>query len=95
MQSEFQGLKSAQYQMAAYSAWFERPLNNAQLISVSTYHDWVPAFGKMLSDSRGDLAKFYRKCRQLAKKEPQERHRILTDYHQSARTAEQRTGTIQ
>ena len=92
MQSEFRALKFNHREMSIYNAWFNRPLNNAQLISVSTYHDWVPAFNQMLSDSRGDLEKFYEKCRQLAKKEPKERHRILTDYHRNAHTAEQRTG---
>ncbi|MBW2486886.1 MAG: aminopeptidase, partial [Deltaproteobacteria bacterium] len=78
MQSEFEALKLNHREMAVYSDWFNRPLNNAQLISVATYHDWVPAFGQMLSDSNGDLEKFYERCRQLAKKEPQERHRILS-----------------
>jgi predicted aminopeptidase len=66
--------------MAAYDTWFRNPLNNAQLISVSTYHNWVPAFRKMLSVSGGDLEKFYQKCRQLAKKDAAERHRILEHY---------------
>jgi predicted aminopeptidase len=94
MQSEFKALKLNQSEMAVYSTWFKRPLNNAQLISVAIYHDWVPAFGQILSDSNGDLEKFYERCRQLAKKEPQERHRILTGYHQKAHTADQRTGTV-
>ncbi|MGD9054547.1 MAG: aminopeptidase [Desulfobacterales bacterium] len=94
MQSEFKALKSDHHEMAVYNAWFNRPLNNAQLISVSTYHDWVPAFSKMLSDSNGDLQRFYERCRQLAEKEPQERHRILTDYHRNAHTAEQLTDTV-
>ncbi len=94
MQFEFRALKSNHHEMAVYNAWFNRPLNNAQLISVSTYHDWVPAFSKMLSDSNGDLERFYERCRQLAKKEPQERHRILTDYHRNAHTAEQLTDTV-
>jgi predicted aminopeptidase len=72
MQSEFRTLKLNHHEMSVYSAWFNRPLNNAQLISVATYHDWVPAFSQMLSDSTGDLEKFYEKCRQLAKKEPPE-----------------------
>ena len=94
MQSEFRALKSNHHQMAVYSAWFNRPLNNAQLISVSTYHDWVPAFSKMLSDCDGDLGTFYERCRQLAKKEPQERHRILTGYHRNVQTAERQTGAV-
>jgi predicted aminopeptidase len=77
MRSEFLDLKSDYRAMAAYEAWFGHPLNNAQLISVSTYHNWVPAFRKMLSASGGDLGEFYRKCRQLAKKDAAERQRIL------------------
>lgn len=80
MKSGFLNLKSIHRDLAAYDAWFKHPLNNAQLISVSTYHDWVPAFGKILSESEGDLNTFYRTCRKLAKKEPSERHRILTQY---------------
>jgi len=83
MRSAFSDLKSNHRAMAVYEAWFSNPLNNAQLISVSTYHDWVSAFTKILSESGGDLNKFFRMCRQLSKKEPSERHRILTQYTDS------------
>jgi predicted aminopeptidase len=80
MNSEFRDLKSNYSDMAVYDAWFNYPLNNAQLISVATYHDWVPAFGKILSECGGNLEKFYEKCGQLAKKNPAERNRILEQY---------------
>ena len=86
MRAEFRDLKSDHGGMAAYDAWFNYPLNNAQLISVSTYHNWVPAFGRMLSDSGGNLEKFYQRCGRLAKKEPAERHRILEQYEASRRS---------
>jgi predicted aminopeptidase len=86
MRAAFRDLKSDDSGMAAYDAWFNYPLNNAQLISVSTYHNWVPAFGRMLSDFGGDLEKFYLKCGQLAKKKPEERHRILEQYEASRRS---------
>jgi len=89
MKTEFRDLRSDHGGMAAYDAWFNRPLNNAQLISVSTYHNWAPAFGRMLSESGGNLEKFYQKCGQLAKKEPAERHRILEQYVNNAQTAKQ------
>jgi predicted aminopeptidase len=88
MRTEFNILKSDHSGMAAYDAWFNYPLNNAQLISVSTYHNWVPAFGRMLSESGGNLEKFYQKCGQLAKKEPAERNRILEQYTNNVQTAE-------
>ena len=83
MKSEFLDLKSIHRNLAAYDAWFKHPVNNAQLVSVSTYHDWVQAFGKILSESGGNLNTFYRTCRQLAKKDPADRHRILTQYTDS------------
>ncbi len=95
MQTAFRQLKSDQAGLAVYDAWFNRPLNNAQLISVSTYHNWVPAFSKILTESSGDLNKFYQKCRQLAQKAPSERERILTQYLQNASSAEQRPGAVE
>jgi predicted aminopeptidase len=89
MRSEFSNLKSDHGGMAAYDTWFNYPLNNAQLISVSTYHNWVPAFSRMLSESGGDLEKFYQKCRQLAENDPPERNRILEQYVNNAPSVEQ------
>jgi predicted aminopeptidase len=89
MRSEFSNLKSDHGDMAAYDAWFNYPLNNAQLISVSTYHNWVPAFSRMLSESGGNLEKFYQKCRQLVENDPPERNRILEQYVNNAPSAEQ------
>ncbi len=94
MHSEFKALKSKHRAMAAYSAWFNQPLNNAQLLSVSAYHDWVPAFSQILSDVGGDLPKFYEKCQQLAQKSPQERQRILTERLQNKQTAALRIDTV-
>ena len=87
LRTEFRDLKTESRGMAAYDAWFNFPLNNAQLISVSTYHNWVPAFSGILSESGGDLAKFYRTCGRLAKMEPGERHRILEHYANHTKTA--------
>jgi len=92
MRARFGSLKSDHEGMAAYDAWFNRPINNAQLISVATYHDWVPAFGTILSESGEDLAKFYRKCQQLAKTEPSERLRILEQYARLGRTGHKTDG---
>ncbi len=80
MRSEFFQLKSDREEMAAYDYWFKDPPNNAQLISVATYNDWVPAFNRMLSETGGDLEQFYQKCRLLAKKDAAERNRMLEYY---------------
>jgi predicted aminopeptidase len=88
MRCEFENLKSSHGGMAVYDAWFRYPLNNARLISVSTYHNWVPAFVKILAACGGDLEKFYHKCHELAKKEASERHRRLEQYNESAALAQ-------
>jgi predicted aminopeptidase len=80
MRFEFAQMKSERVNLAAYDYWFKDPLNNARLISVSTYNDWVPAFNQILSETGGNLNQFYQKCRLLAKKDPVERNRILEYY---------------
>lgn len=56
-----------------YDAWFSHELNNAQMITVSTYYDLVPAFSALLQSSGNNLELFYRKCRDLSRKTRQER----------------------
>ena len=84
LRSEFMDLKSDPGDMAAYESRFKYPLNNAQLISVATYYNWVPAFNRILSEAGGDLEKFYQQCRALAEKEPAERNGILEAYKDAA-----------
>ena len=63
---------------AGYEDWFARDLNNAQLNSIATYYDLVPAFERLLSTNDGDLEKFYAAVKQLAKLPKIERHHRLT-----------------
>ena len=72
--SEFEALR-AEYAVLrqqwgghdGYDAWFAQDLNNAHLASVGLYHQYVPAFQKMLADVQGDLPAFYRLARALSK----------------------------
>lgn len=79
LRNEFNDLKTKQNGLAAYDDWINRPLNNAKISGVVAYHDFVPAFSKILAEKNGDLAQFYEACRQLAQKKKDERHRILKD----------------
>lgn len=56
-----------------YDAWFAQGLNNAHLASVGLYHQYVPAFQKMLAEVHGDLPAFYRLVRTLSKLSEAER----------------------
>jgi predicted aminopeptidase len=50
---------------AGYDAWFARPLNNAHLAAVATYHDCVPGLRRELA-AAGSLPAFYARAAELA-----------------------------
>ena len=56
--------------------WLAR-LNNADLVSVATYNDLVPAFRALLVSSGGHFPAFYTEVERLAELEPEERWREL------------------
>ncbi len=62
-----------------YDEWFSRKPNNAQLNTVATYYDLVPAFERLLANNGGDLEKFYNAVAHLARMKKTERHRALDD----------------
>ena len=60
-----------------YDAWFARDLNNAQLSTVASYNDWVPAFEMLLDQEEGKLSAFYRRVAELADQEAPVREEAL------------------
>ncbi|MEX2332629.1 MAG: aminopeptidase, partial [Pseudohongiella sp.] len=42
-----------------YQGWFQGPLNNAQLATVGSYYEWLPAFEALFARSGNDFAVFY------------------------------------
>jgi predicted aminopeptidase len=62
---------------SAYDAWFAADLNNAQLATVATYNNLVPAFEALLRTGNGDLGAFYERAAQLAALPYEERRRQL------------------
>jgi predicted aminopeptidase len=73
LRDEYRLLKQQWEGYSGYDLWFSQPLNNAQLISVSTYYDLVPEFLKLLQHSEYNLELFYKECQKLAKKTKEER----------------------
>lgn len=49
----------------SYEAWFSKPVNNARLALVSTYHRWVPAMIWLYERGDRNMAEFYRAMREL------------------------------
>jgi predicted aminopeptidase len=66
MRRSYQALKAQWGGYSGYDAWFDGPLNNAQLAAVGVYTDYVPAFQRLLDQVSGDMVAFYAACAELA-----------------------------
>ena len=78
MRAEYQRMKVKWGGYGGYDSWFARSLNNAQLSTVSSYNDLVPAFNALLSQHEGELAAFYTAVADLAEL-PQEQRELALD----------------
>lgn len=63
-----------------YDNWFRHELNNARLVTVGTYHDYVPAFQLIMKQANGNLDRFYAKARELADMDRPERKKAMLSY---------------
>ena len=70
-------LKSSWGGFSGYDPWFNQPLNNATLGSVSLYTKWVPAFQTLLEQEEGNLPRFYQRVAKLADLQETERTAAL------------------
>lgn len=77
LRQEFDSRRSERKRLAAFAHWFDSSMNNAKLVSIATYNDYVPAFNHMLKDHQHDLEQFYQQCRSLSAFEPGKRHSAL------------------
>ena len=80
LRDEYRLLKQKWGGYPGYDLWFSHALNNAQMISVSTYYDLVPQFFKLLQHKEYSLKLFYKECQNLAKKTKEERRVRLHQY---------------
>ena len=64
-----------------FAKWFEGELNNAKLVSVSTYHALAPAFVRLLEHHGGDFNAFFEHVEEIARLEPQQRQQCLEHWH--------------
>ncbi len=77
LKKDYKQLKEEWGGYAGYDGWFDRDLNNAHLITVSTYHDLVPEFKKLLQSTGNNFERFYTRCKELSKKSKSERRETL------------------
>jgi predicted aminopeptidase len=77
LKDEYQTLRASWGGYTGYDRWFAEPLSNANLASIATYHDFVPAFKALLQQEKS-FAKFYEAVRALSMLDKNERHRRLS-----------------
>lgn len=70
---EYSLLKAEWHGYRGYDRWFDRPLNNADLVPTATYETCVPGFKRLLDSVGGDLPQFYAKVKELAESSRAER----------------------
>jgi predicted aminopeptidase len=74
LEAEYRTLKAERWGgWPGYDRWFDKGVNNAQLASVATYEQLVPAFRALLAREGGDMARFYAAVKDLARLDPVER----------------------
>lgn len=77
LRMEYAQLKKSWGGYTGYDNWFAKDLNNAKLLSVVTYQDYVPAFQALLAQQGGNLLAFYNQATQLGELPLEERHAQL------------------
>jgi len=60
-----------------FDAWFTTDINNAHLASIATYFACVPGFERELKAVGGNLPAFYRRVRELAKLDQEQRDLLV------------------
>ncbi len=74
---EYAALKASWGGYDGYDRWFEGPLNNAQLSTVTTYHQLESGFIELYEQNGQDMPKFIAACRSLKEKDQESRHLYL------------------
>lgn len=79
MRSEYAALKESWDDYPGYDRWFEQDLNNARLVSVGTYNDYIPAFEEMFKQNGSSLEKFYSAALEVSKMPAPERSKVMEE----------------
>ncbi len=66
LRNEYETLKENWGGYRGYDGWFGRELNNARLVSVATYNDYIPAFQALFDLTNRDFGAFYEAAQNLA-----------------------------
>ena len=76
---DYEILKESWGGYSNFDPWFDRDLNNAHLVSISTYSKWVPALRSLLRREENDLDRFFVAADKLAALDKDERDMTLRE----------------
>ncbi|MGD8999075.1 MAG: aminopeptidase [Granulosicoccaceae bacterium] len=77
LRRDYRQLKAQGGGEATFDNWFRKPLNNARLLPVVTYHGFVDAFGELFRQQRQDWSAFFMAAERLAALPVAERRIVL------------------
>ena len=83
LREDYAQLKQSWGGYSGYDEWFNGPINNAQLNTVSTYYDLVPAFHQLIADNGGELGEFFSQVKTFARMSKEKRHQRLAGINAS------------
>ena len=67
MRVEYAALKASWDDYPGYDQWMSQEMNNARLVAVATYNDYVPAFEVLFKESGSSFDQFYVAALELSK----------------------------
>ncbi len=77
MQTRYAAVKAAWQDDKSFDSWMSGEWNNARIMAVATYNDFVPAFERLLRESDKDFELFFRVVTALGALPPAERTACL------------------
>ncbi len=79
MRVDYASLKASWDGYIGYDRWFSQEMNNARLVSVATYNDYVPAFEVLFRETGSSFEQFYLAALDLSKLPLEERTLRMQD----------------
>lgn len=78
LHADYVQLRDRQWQgWAGYDGWFDSPVNNARLVPIGLYNQWIPAFEVLFREHGGQWPAFYAAVEALGALPPEQRQQQL------------------
>ena len=77
MREDYALLKASWEGYEGYDRWFDRKLNNARLVAVGTYNDYIPAFQTLFERSGRSFPQFFIAAKEISKLPLEERTEVM------------------